>query len=157
MDERVNDLLEIVPGLGVIENYTGQLPSVERAGRVDDIRTEAGNDRGKSRTARLHGLPGQDIGINRRHTQFLEHCTHVALARRNSAGERDPSCHEYSGTNNHQPLSTNRLSPLSTTNHQLPTNHGSATAGSFAGAIRSSTKVFHSWHCGHCHSSSVLR
>ena len=28
---------------------------------------------------------------------------------------------------------------------------------SFAGAIRSSTNVFHSWQCGHCQSSSVLR
>ena len=26
-----------------------------------------------------------------------------------------------------------------------------------AGAIRSSTNVFHSWQCGHCQSSSVLR
>ena len=26
-----------------------------------------------------------------------------------------------------------------------------------AGVIRSSTNVFHSWHCGHCQSSSVLR
>jgi hypothetical protein len=28
---------------------------------------------------------------------------------------------------------------------------------SLAGAIRSSTKLFHSWQCGHCQSSSVLR
>ncbi len=28
---------------------------------------------------------------------------------------------------------------------------------SLAGAIRSSTNVFHSWQCGHCQSSSVLR
>ena len=33
----------------------------------------------------------------------------------------------------------------------------SAVGESFAGASRSSTNVFHSWHCGHCQSSSVLR
>ena len=32
-----------------------------------------------------------------------------------------------------------------------------SSSGSFAGAIRSSTNVFHSWQCGHCQSSSVLR
>src|SRR4051812_46169638 len=31
------------------------------------------------------------------------------------------------------------------------------SAFSLAGAIRSSTNVFHSWQCGHCQSSSVLR
>ena len=33
----------------------------------------------------------------------------------------------------------------------------SVASVSFAGAIRSSTNVFHSWQCGHCQSSSVLR
>ena len=32
-----------------------------------------------------------------------------------------------------------------------------STVASLAGAIRSSTNEFHSWQCGHCHSSSVLR
>ena len=32
-----------------------------------------------------------------------------------------------------------------------------AAAASLAGVVRSSTNVFHSWHWGHCHSSSVLR
>ena len=35
--------------------------------------------------------------------------------------------------------------------------HASTSVGSFAGAILSSTNVFQSWQCGHCHSSSVLR
>jgi len=46
-----------------------------------------------------------------------------------------------------------QLQPL-TTNHQLPTD---SAVTSFNGAIRSSTNVFHSWHCGHCQSGSVLR
>ena len=33
----------------------------------------------------------------------------------------------------------------------------SVASVSLAGAIRSSTNVFHSWQCGHCQSSSVLR
>ena len=33
----------------------------------------------------------------------------------------------------------------------------SVASVSFAGAIRSSMNVFHSWQCGHCQSSSVLR
>ena len=33
----------------------------------------------------------------------------------------------------------------------------SVASVSFAGAMRSSTNVFHSWQCGHCQSSSVLR
>jgi hypothetical protein len=33
----------------------------------------------------------------------------------------------------------------------------SVASESLAGAIRSSTNVFHSWQCGHCQSSSVLR
>ena len=33
----------------------------------------------------------------------------------------------------------------------------SVASVSLAGAIRSSMNVFHSWQCGHCQSSSVLR
>src|SRR5687767_5988717 len=105
MDQRVNDLLEVTPSLGVLEDDTGQLPSVERAGRIDDVRAEAGDDRGKSRTSRLDGLPGQDIGINRRNAKRLELGPDVTLAGGNTAGERDSSSQ---GTANCQPLTTSQ-------------------------------------------------
>ena len=40
---------------------------------------------------------------------------------------------------------------------EVTTRSAQRPSVSFAGAMRSSTNVFHSWHCGHCQSSSVLR
>ena len=51
-----------------------------------------------------------------------------------------------------------RVELSATQRHPSPSTGSSSAVGeSFAGAIRSSTNVFHSWHCGHCQSSSVLR
>jgi hypothetical protein len=53
---------------------------------------------------------------------------------------------------NQQTIS-NQQSSISNCERQLV----SVASVSLAGAIRSSMKVFHSWQCGHCQSSSVLR
>jgi len=90
----------------------------------------------------VDNFPRNGIRIERRNTHCLESSPHVTLARGDAARQCNPA--DAAGVSHRLWCQTHYAG-------------SSVIAASFAGAIRSSTNVFHSWHCGHCQSSSVLR
>ena len=102
--------------------------SIELVTIVKDFRSEAREDGGQGRSAGRDCCSRQQIRIDGWHSKALELGADHALARGDAAGQSDAL---------HPP--------------------NSAVTASFAGDRRSSTNVFHSWHCGHCQSNSVLR
>ena len=91
-------------------------------------------------TAKMGEL--EAVGVHGRDAPRVETGQDVRLA----GGDASGQCHAYH---------------LGATRIVAPAAGRQASAGvsspSSAGAMRSSTKVFHSWHWGHCQSSSVLR
>ena len=82
--ERMNDSFESLSRVGVRKHDRAELLSIQRAGRIADIRAEAANDLVQARRRRGDSIAGQCVRINRRHTKRLETRTYIALAGGNS-------------------------------------------------------------------------
>ena len=138
LDGRMNDLLQVVPRGFVREHDRPQLPAVERTIGAED----AGSNR--SRIAARAGVPAATTSRATTSASMVGTPSRSSSARTtlfsgDAAGEPD-TFHVNPATRLRNPFIP-RLPP--------PPNLWPATC-------RSSTKVFHSWHCGHCHSNSVL-
>lgn len=90
--------------------------------------------------------------------------TSQKTARANYLTERNRRRALWAGIEHENSASDTQRGGRDPFNHQLAINNQqfhrqlvSVASVSLAGAIRSSTNVFHSWQCGHCQSSSVLR
>ena len=125
--------LQRAPGVRVREDQPPETRPVEGAVGCNDAASEPLAQPVEGRLAGLHRGPRELVGVDRRHAAAAEHTDHGRLARADPAGERHPQ------------------------HARRSRGQAGASSTSSAGAIRSSTKVFHSWHCGHCQSSSVLR
>src|SRR5262245_52148081 len=137
----MDDLLKVASGLRIMEGDGTKLLAIQPSMDSTPVGAEPANDRGKPGTAGCHGVTRQDVGVDRWNAEALEACAHVTLA------GRDPTCERHA--------------PDTSSRHMIPrqgsVGSSSAVGESLAGDNRSSTNVFHSWHCGHCQSSSVLR
>ena len=147
--------LQRAPGVRIGEDQPPETRPVDGAVRRDDAAAEPLAQPVEGRLAGLHRGPRELVGVDRRHAAAAEQPDHGGLARADPAGERHP---QHGSRSRGQAgascsmLFIGRSSPLGRSRGQA-----GASSTSSAGAIRSSTKVFHSWHCGHCQSSSVLR
>ena len=132
----MQDGLEIAAPGGVGKHQGGQGAAVEIAVGVQDAAAERGDDGVEARRPVRDDVARQRVGVDGRHAERGEDRAHVALAGSHPAGK-----------GNALHLVVVVMAP------QLGPGSGTWRAG----VNRSSTNVFHSWHCGHCHSSSVLR
>ena len=102
---------------------------------MEHVAPEAGDDGLEACRARRDGPVREHVGIDGRDAELREPGQTIGLAGGDAAGERHPQQAEA-----HVVLAA-----------------GISASVSVAGVMRSSTNVFHSWQCGHCQSSSVLR
>ena len=113
------------------EHHDAEGPAIEAAVGQQDVGPEAFGHGRQAGRARGDGVARQHVGVERRDAVRGQPRADVALAGRDAAGERRAQ--------------------------QGHPAQPSARSPSWAAASRSSTKVFHSWQCGHCQSSSLLR
>ena len=137
-DRGMEDRLEVPPLVDVGEHQGGQRPAIQIAVGGQDAAAEPRHDGVESRRAVRDHVARERVGVDGRHAQGVEDGPHMALAGAHAAGQGDALHLRVLG------CQAGSVGP------------GSTAAGR-AGVSRSSTNVFHSWHCGHCHSSSVLR
>ena len=126
---------------GVGEDDRAERRAVERAVGVErSPAPKRATTASKPGGARRDGLARQRVGVDRRRAERGERAQAVRLAGRDAAGQRDA-----------------QESRSVTGSAGARLRAGISASVSVAGVIRSSTNVFHSWQCGHCQSSSVLR
>ena len=131
-DARMDDGFEIGAGLRVAEHHDAEGAAIEAAVGQEDVGPEALGHGRQARRAGRDGVARQHVRVEGRDAVRRQPRADIALAGCDAAGERRAQ-------QGHGPAQPSARSP------------------SWAAASRSSTKVFHSWQCGHCQSSSLLR
>ena len=125
----MDDRLEVGAGAGIAEDDAAESCAIECARFGQHVAAEAIDDGAQARRTRRHGLARQAIGVDGRQSGLVEALRDVGLAGGDAAGQADARARRQA----------------------------SVSSDGRAGARRSSTNEFHSWQCGHRHSSSLLR
>ena len=136
---RMDDRLEVAPRAGVGEHDAGRAPR-DRARR-----------RRRARPGRSARRPPRSPACRARRPRARARRRRSSARRARRTARGSTTC-RWRCRRSARRERSERLTSL-----QWPRPAGISASVSVAGVMRSSTNVFHSWQCGHCQSSSVLR